>query len=212
MSLILRYMRHADLRQVATIDALSFDAPWAQESYAFEMDESNVSHMIVLEWLIGDLPPAPAPSRSLLARVLGKPPARTSETFGSGAILGYGGLWKIEDEAHISTIAIDPHWRGQGYGEILLAGMFGKALQLSARYIVLEVRVSNTVAQSLYRKYGFSRIRRRKNYYRGDKEDAWDMRVALDRDIRLRFERLYEKLRRQHGFLDHYSREPRPRG
>ena len=211
MSLVLRYMRHSDVRQVATIDALSFDPPWGQDSYAFEMDESPVSHMIVLEQLAGELPPEP-PRRSRLARMLGRGRAPEPEAHGSGAILGYGGLWKIEDEAHISTIAIDPHWRGKGYGEILLAGLFGKAMTLEARYIVLEVRVSNTVAQQLYRKYGFNRIRRRKNYYRGDSEDAWDMRVALDRDVRHRFARLYDKLRREHGFHDMYSRQSRPAG
>ena len=83
-----------------------------------------------------------------------------------GDILGYGGLWKIEGEAHISTIAIHPANRGLGYGEILLAGMFGKALQLNAEFIVLEVRVSNSVAQALYKKYGFNRVARKKNYYR----------------------------------------------
>ena len=130
---------------------------------------------------------------------------------GTGEILGYGGLWKIEGEAHISTIAIHPANRGLGYGEILLAGMFGKALQLDAEFIVLEVRVSNSVAQSLYQKYGFNRVARKKNYYRSDNEDAWDMRVSLGRDTRHRFDRLYEKLRLHHGFSDGYSRSPHPR-
>ena len=79
-----------------------------------------------------------------------------------GGILGYGGIWNIADEAHISTIATHPTHRGNGYGEILLAGIVGKALQLGAGYIVLEVRVSNQVAQRLYEKYGFSRFERRK--------------------------------------------------
>ncbi|MCY3779053.1 MAG: ribosomal protein S18-alanine N-acetyltransferase [Chloroflexi bacterium] len=212
MSLTLRYMQFGDIRQVGTIDVMCFDPPWSYESYAFEISESNVSHMVVLEEIAGDAQPETARRESFLARLRGKGRARLSTLDGAGTILGYGGLWKIEGEAHISTIAIDPAWRGKGYGEILLAGMFGKALQLKADFIVLEVRVSNSIAQSLYRKYGFSRVRRRKNYYRSDNEDAWDMRVALDRDTRHRFERLYTKLRLQHGFLDTYSRKPRPRG
>ena len=128
-----------------------------------------------------------------------------------GAIVGYGGLWKIEGEAHVSTIATHPDWRGHGFGEILLAGMFGKALRLNAEFIVLEVRVSNAVAQSLYRKYGFCRFGRKKNYYRNDKEDAWDMRVALTQEARPRFEQLYDKLRLQHGFQDNYSFVSHPR-
>ncbi len=212
MSLTLRYMQLSDIRQVATIDVMCFDPPWSHESYAFEINESNVSHMVVLEEIIGLAPPEPTRRRSWLDRLRRKGRGAVSALDGSGVILGYGGLWKIEGEAHVSTIAIDPAWRGKGYGEILLAGMFGKALQLKAQYIVLEVRVSNSIAQSLYRKYGFSRVRRRKNYYRSDNEDAWDMRVALDRDTRHRFERLYTKLRLQHGFLDSYSRKSRPRG
>ncbi len=212
MSLTLRYMQHADIRQVATIDVMCFDPPWSYESYAFEIKESRVSHMVVLEEVIGAAQPAPVQRQSWFDRLRGRGRNGAATLDGTGLILGYGGLWKIEDEAHISTIAIDPAWRGKGYGEILLAGMFGKALQLNAEFIVLEVRVSNAIAQSLYRKYGFSRVRRRKNYYRSDNEDAWDMRVSLDRDTRLRFERLYQKLRLQHGFLDSYSRKSRPRG
>ena len=212
MSLLLRYMRHADIRHVATIDALCFDPPWTQDSYAFELRDSSVSHMLVLERIIGELPSAQPPRPSLLARMLGKRQERPMPPAGNGTILGYGGLWQIKDEAHISTLAIDPDWRGQGYGEILLACMIGKAVELGAKFIVLEVRVGNAVAQNLYRKYGFSRVRRRKNYYRADNEDAWDMRVALDRDMRLRFGRLYAKLRLQHGFHDSYRLERRPRG
>ncbi len=212
MSLTLRYMRLGDIRQVAAIDVMCFDPPWSYDSYVFEINESTVSHMVVLEEIIGTAPPEPVKRRSWLDRLRGRESGSASALDGTGNILGYGGLWKIDDEAHVSTIAIDPTWRGKGYGEILLAGMFGKALQLRARYIVLEVRVSNAVAQSLYRKYGFSRVGRRKNYYRSDNEDAWDMRVSLDRDTRHRFERLYEKLRLQHGFLDTYSHEPHPRG
>lgn len=210
MSLTLRYMRLGDIRQVETIDVMCFDPPWSNESYAFEINESKISHMVVLEENPGAAPAEPIRRRTFWDRMRGR--GRGLETTLGGAVVGYGGLWKIEDEAHISTIAIDPDWRGKGYGEILLAGMFGKALQLQAGYIVLEVRVSNAVAQGLYRKYGFCRVGRRKSYYRNDSEDAWDMRVALDRDTRHRFERLYEKLRLQHGFFDTYSGEARRRG
>lgn len=212
MSLNLRYMRLADIRQVAAIDVICFEPPWSHESYTFEITESDVSHMVVLEHLSDAVLPIPERRQSLRSRLRDRLRGNSPAPTGTGDILGYGGLWKIEGEAHISTIAIHPANRGLGYGEILLAGMFGKAVQLNAEFIVLEVRVSNSVAQSLYRKYGFNRVARKKNYYRGDNEDAWDMRVSLDRDTRHRFGRLYEKLRRQHGFSDDYSRAPRPRG
>ncbi len=212
MGLNLRYMQLADIRQVAAIDVICFEPPWSYESYTFEITESDVSHMVVLDQQSDEAPP-PSPRRQLLrARLRDKLRGHGPTTYSTGEILGYGGLWKVDGEAHISTIAIHPANRGLGYGEILLAGMFGKALQLDAEYIVLEVRVSNSVAQSLYQKYGFNRVARKKNYYRSDNEDAWDMRVSLGRDTRHRFDRLYEKLRLQHGFSDAYSRASRRRG
>ena len=145
--------------------------------------------------------------RSWATKLRGRPQSYN----GHGAIVGYGGLWKIEGEAHISTIATHPNQRGNGYGEILLAGMFGKALRLRAEYIVLEVRVSNAIAQSLYQKYGFNRVKRKRNYYRSDNEDAWDMRVPLDKAMRGRFSRLYSELLMKHDFRDAYSGKARPR-
>ena len=211
MPLTLRYMRLPDVQQVAAIDASSFQPPWSRDSYAFEIKESPISHMVVLD---RQLTAAPADERKpgwfsrLSGRLLDRPHLRN----GRGDIVGYGGLWQIEDEAHISTIATHPLQRGKGYGEILLAGMFGKALRLRAEFIVLEVRVSNAVAQSLYQKYGFSRVGRKRNYYSGDKEDAWDMRVALDKRTRRRFSLLYEELQARHAFRDVYSWKARPRG
>ena len=38
--------------------------------------------------------------------------------------------------------------------------------------MTLEVRTSNTVAQNLYRKYGFKMAGIRKEYYSDNKEDA----------------------------------------
>ena len=211
MSLNLRYMQLADIRQVAAIDVICFEPPWSYESYSFEINDSRVSHMVVLDQSSDETLPQPPRHQSLRSRLRDKLRGNAPAIYSTGAIVGYGGLWKIDDEAHISTIAIHPANRGLGYGEILLAGMFGKALQLNAEYIVLEVRVSNSVAQSLYSKYGFNRVARKKNYYRSDNEDAWDMRVSLGRDTRHRFDQLYEKLKLQHGFSDAYSRKPHPR-
>ncbi len=212
MSLTLRYMQLPDIQQVAAIDAASFQPPWSRDSYAFEIKESRISHMVVLARPASRPAPAEARRTGWLAHIGDMLRARPHACNGRGAVLGYGGLWKIQDEAHISTIATHPSQRGKGYGEILLAGMFGKALRLNAEFIVLEVRVSNAIAQSLYEKYGFSRVRRRRNYYHSDKEDAWDMRVALDKVMRRRFSRLYDDLLMKHDLRDRYSWKARPRG
>ena len=116
-----------------------------------------------------------------------------------GELVGYAGMWVILDEAHITTIAVDPHHRGQHIGERLLVGLIDAALARSARWMTLEVRKSNTAAQTLYEKYGFREIGTRKGYYSDNREDAivmWTgtlnesdfrerykkLRVALDRD------------------------------
>ena len=211
MTLTLRYMRIPDVRQVAAIDATCFQPPWSRDSYAFEIKESRISHMVVLDRQAAQPAPAEARQNGWLSQLSDKLRGGPPSSNGRGAIVGYGGLWKIEGEAHISTIATHPNQRGNGYGEILLAGMFGKALRLNADFIVLEVRVSNAIAQSLYEKYGFYRIGRRRNYYLSDKEDAWDMRVSLDKATRRRFSRLYDELLVKHDLRDSYSWKARPR-
>jgi ribosomal-protein-alanine N-acetyltransferase len=76
------------------------------------------------------------------------------------------------DEAHITTIAVRPESRGKGLGELVLCGLVDTALEVSARIITLEVRVSNTVAQNLYLKYGFKQSGLRRRYYSDNNEDA----------------------------------------
>ncbi len=87
-------------------------------------------------------------------------------------IVGYAGMWIIMDEAHITTIAVDPPRRGQHIGERLLVSLIEAALQKRARWMTLEVRKSNATAQALYKKYGFREIGVRKGYYSDNREDA----------------------------------------
>jgi len=210
MSLTLRYMQLPDIQQVAAIDESCFQPPWSRDSYVFEINESRISHMVVLARQLEQPLQKREQQNGWLSNISDLLRGTSRSLNGHGAIVGYGGLWKIEGEAHISTIATHPNYRGNGFGEILLAGMFGKALRLNAEFIVLEVRVSNAIAQSLYQKYGFSRFGRKRNYYRSDNEDAWDMRVTLDKRTRSRFSRLYKELLNKHEFRDTYSWKARP--
>jgi ribosomal-protein-alanine N-acetyltransferase len=50
---------------------------------------------------------------------------------------------------------------------------------MGARSMTLEVRVTNNVAQSLYRKLGFQNGGIRKNYYTDNQEDALVMWVNI---------------------------------
>ena len=74
---------------------------------------------------------------------------------------------------------VDAAWRGRGIGELMLLAMLDRSIELGAHEVTLEVRVSNTVAQNLYCKYGFEVVGRRSSYYRDNDEDAVVMRLDL---------------------------------
>ena len=88
----------------------------------------------------------------------------------SGAIVGYGGLLVVETDAHVTTIAVATEARGRQLGKRLMLALIDRALEVGARHLTLEVRVSNASAQGLYERFGFRPVGRRKNYYRD--EDA----------------------------------------
>jgi len=81
-------------------------------------------------------------------------PSSTVSTPSLASIIGFAGLWLMVDEAHITTIAMHPDFRRRGLGEFLLVSMIDIAYDINARWVTLEVRVSNYNAQNLYRKYG----------------------------------------------------------
>lgn len=89
-----------------------------------------------------------------------------------GQIIGYAGAWIIIDESHITNIAVLKEYRGQGIGRALTAGLMQYLSNLGAAYATLEVRKSNTVAQSLYVSLGFIKLGVRKRYYEDNGEDA----------------------------------------
>lgn len=99
-----------------------------------------------------------------------------------GEVIAYCGLWVVIDDGHITNIAVDPEWRRQGVGEKLLKGSLELAVKLGAERLSLEVRLSNTAAQNLYRKYGFQNGGIRRNYYTDTQEDAQVMWVGLKDD------------------------------
>lgn len=84
---------------------------------------------------------------------------------GDAGILGYGGLLIVEEDAHITTLAIAPEMRGKRLGVKLMLALVDEALIHGARHLTLEVRVSNTPAQGLYERFGFDPVGRRKGYY-----------------------------------------------
>ncbi len=82
-----------------------------------------------------------------------------------GRVIGYGGMWLLFDEAHITNIAIAPERRGEHLGRYLLYGMMEAAQERGADRMTLEVRETNTVAQNLYYSFDFEKQGYRRRYY-----------------------------------------------
>ena len=87
-------------------------------------------------------------------------------------IVAYGGIWVILEDSHVTTLAVDPDFRGRRFGEVLLLRLIDEAIERNAAWMTLEVRESNAVAQRLYRKYGFTTVTMRTGYYSDDNESA----------------------------------------
>lgn len=100
-----------------------------------------------------------------------------------GAITGYGVMSVASGEGHILNLCVAPAFQGQGIGTSLFKAQLVAAEALRVNTLFLEVRASNAVALSLYRKNGFNEIGLRRNYYpaKTGREDA----VVLAKQINL---------------------------
>jgi ribosomal-protein-alanine N-acetyltransferase len=87
-------------------------------------------------------------------------------------VVGFVGIWVMADETHITSIAVREAHRSKGIGELLLISVFDMARELKTGVVTLEVRVSNSVAQGLYTKYGFNKVGVRRCYYTDNREDG----------------------------------------
>jgi len=187
-------MQITDLPQVTAIDALSFPLPWSSATYRYELVQNTNSHFFVALAPPGSsaAPPGrPGGGLSWLNPAGWFRPAPDPFPDPERPVVGYAGFWYIVDEAHISTIAVHPDWRGHGVGEAMFVHLLETALDLGALTATLEVRVTNDRAQALYRKYAFEVVGRRKRYYRDNGEDALLMTAELPAGYREQMRRLF---------------------
>ncbi|NMB35708.1 MAG: ribosomal protein S18-alanine N-acetyltransferase [Firmicutes bacterium] len=124
-----------DLEAVLEIERSTFSFPWPKNSFYREIINNDYAYYFA-------------------ARLKGE-----------NKVIGYGGIWVLFDEAHITTLAVHSLHRQAGAGSILLSHLLEEALARGARQVFLEVRDSNLAARTLYKKYDFEIIGRRKNYY-----------------------------------------------
>lgn len=82
-------------------------------------------------------------------------------------------------ELHVNNIGVHETARRRGIGNALMAAAFNAGRRQGAVLAILEVRAGNTAAQSLYRRFGFAVVGRRRQYYRDPAEDALLMNAAL---------------------------------
>lgn len=95
-------------------------------------------------------------------------------------IIGYIATSHVIDTMDILSIVVSKSYQQKGIATKLLYYIFDFAKNLNIHKILLEVRISNTKAISLYEKCGFKKISLRKNYYQSPTEDAIIMEKTLE--------------------------------
>jgi [ribosomal protein S18]-alanine N-acetyltransferase len=192
VALSLDRMKMTDIDEVARIERRSFSNPWPTSAYRRELRRPEHNSYFVLRAnpaLHSGADDLRTSRNRFLDTIL--PVRRGDPHVDLPHLVGYVGMWRMYDETHITTIAIDPLYRGKGFGELLLITAFAEALAHGSAWLSLEVRLSNQTAQALYRKYGMTVYGRRAAYYTDDHEDALVMwsRSLRDADY---FEQLCE--------------------
>ncbi|MEM2098414.1 MAG: N-acetyltransferase [Candidatus Bathyarchaeia archaeon] len=88
---------------------------------------------------------------------------------------GLGGLIR---KGHVVSIAVLPQYRRKGVAQALLNAAFDGMRYYKAKLCYLEVRVTNFIGISLYKKLGFEVSKTISGYY-SDGEDAYVMTKNL---------------------------------
>ncbi|HKD76731.1 MAG TPA: ribosomal protein S18-alanine N-acetyltransferase [Ktedonobacterales bacterium] len=177
MRYVVSRMGAADVPRIAEIEKRAYPtSQWPVSAYHRELQNKWAYYIVVRDLAIT----APVESEQTMARrafpfsIFNSSRTATMD-IALASIVGYAGLWLTIDEAHVTTIATDPSARGRGLGELLLVSLIDIAYDIGARWLTLEVRVSNAPAQALYHKYGFSVVSTRPRYYTDNNEDAYIM-------------------------------------
>jgi ribosomal-protein-alanine N-acetyltransferase len=142
-------MTEHDLLEVVEIEETCGLSRWGWESYHAELTSGNSVLMFVAginEWSAGP--------------------------FHSNLIGGFLAARILADQMHINNVAVRPAYRRLGLASSLLETALREGERCGAIEALLEVRISNLAAQSLYRKLGFRPSGQRRDYYALPTEDA----------------------------------------
>src|SRR6202048_2322607 len=171
--LAIEVMREADVATVQEIERDIFATPWPRNAYYRELASRASAHYVVLR------------QEGLVERPAGMKAPAFDPT-----IIGYGGMWRMYDEAHVTTIGVRHDLQHRGYGRILFAGLVQASYDMGAKWITLEVRTTNDSAMRIHEAFGSRVIGRRRGYYTGTGEDAIVM--CADSIHSPRFRRAFE--------------------
>ncbi len=90
----------------------------------------------------------------------------------SGSVVGFIVGRQVADEWEIENIAVTGAARRCGLGSRLVGELLDVVRNRGGKSVFLEVRESNRAARSLYEKWAFLEVGRRKMYYQNPAEDA----------------------------------------
>ena len=113
------------------------------------------------------------PSLKPMPRPEANPKSRTALVVEQdGNVVGFIVGRQLEDEWEIENIAVTGAARRHGLGSRLVSELLNLVRSQGGKTVFLEVRESNRAARSLYEKWGFLEVGRRKMYYQDPAEDA----------------------------------------
>lgn len=153
--MLIREMTISDVSDVAVIERECFSQPWSEQSLKDSIERED-THFLVCE---DEMCAEPGNVRR--------------------SIVGYIGMYISFEEGDITNVAVSTKCRKRGYGKALVTRAKEIAKEKQLEMILLEVRVSNEPAISLYKKLGFEEIGLRKKFYEHPVEDAVIMRCSL---------------------------------
>lgn len=135
-------MVQEDADGVARVEAACMLVPWSRQSFWEEASHTDAYYLI----------------------------ARDVDR--DNLIVAYAGCWVLANEGHITNVAVDPDYQGQGLGRRLMNELTSRVKALGVDSMTLEVRPSNTVAINLYTSLGFRSVGQRPKYYTNPVEAA----------------------------------------
>ena len=139
--LVIVPMRRAHIRKIMPIEQQVYPRPWTAQVFVEELEQVRSGKR---HYLVGTI---------------------------SDELVGYGGLLYVENDAHVTNLAVHPMWRSRGIATELMLDLAWEANRRGCEAMTLEVRHTNVAAQLLYRRFGFVPAGVRKKYYE-NRDDA----------------------------------------